>query len=88
MTALTEELFRDSEKYGRVIRIKGFHQENGTWYELNAAHSEIDLKECGAGQEVFLVIGENLNRERIAERVIPADLADEVWHNGQVYKGN
>ena len=82
------ELFSDESKYGSVIRIKGFHQEDGKWYELNAAHSECTIKECSCGQEVFLVIGEKLRQNAIADRVIPADMRDAVWHNGQVYKGS
>lgn len=87
LKGLAEELFRDEKRYGRVIRIKGFHFEDGKWFELNAAHSETSVRECGAGQEVFLVIGENLRQEEIAGRVIPAGMRDKVWHNGQVYKG-
>lgn len=81
------ELLHDAGRYGRVIRIKGFHLEDGKWYELNAAHNELTLRECAAGQEVLLVIGEGLRQDAVAERVIPPEMKDSVWHNGQVYKG-
>ena len=85
---IAEELFSDEGRYGRVIRMKGFHQENGTWYEMNAAHSERTIKECAGGQEVFLVIGEKLEQNAIADRVIPEEMREKVWHNGQVYNGS
>ncbi len=87
LRGLAEQLLGDEERYGRIIRIKGFHGEDGRWTELNAARSGISVQECDAGQEVFLVIGENLRQEEIAELVIPDEMKPEVWHNGQVYKG-
>lgn len=87
LKALTEELFAAPPEYGGVFRVKGFHREGGQWYELNAVRGEISLKECAEGQEVFLVIGEHLRQEEIARRVIPGELRQDVWHNGQVYTG-
>ena len=83
---MTRELFGNEDQYGRDIRVKGFHYEDGKWFEINAAHNELTVRECSGGQEVFLVIGERLQQKAIAERVIPSAIIDQVWHNGQVYK--
>ena len=50
---------------GEILRIKGFHFEDGKWYELNASRSGVTVKPCKAGQEVWIVIGEGLNQEKI-----------------------
>ena len=50
--------------------------------------NELTINECSCGQEVFLVIGESLQQNAIAARVIPSAMMDQVWHNGLVYKGN
>lgn len=85
---IIRDLFSNENQYGRVIRVKGFHHENGSWFEINAAHSDLIIGECSCGQEVFLVIGEALHQEAIAARVIPSAMMDQVWHNGQVYKAD
>lgn len=50
---------------GDVFRIKGFLKEKDTWFELNATHRELTLKPIEAGQDVIIIIGENLNEEII-----------------------
>ena len=87
LSVIVRELFRNEEHYGRVIRVKGFHHEDDKWFEINAAHDELTINDCSCGQEVFLVIGESLQQNAIAARVIPSAMMDQVWHNGQVYKG-
>ena len=57
-------LFQD-RSLGEILRIKGFHFENGQWYELNASRSAITVKPCRAGQEVWIVIGEGLDQDKI-----------------------
>jgi G3E family GTPase len=57
-------LLRD-KSLGEILRIKGFHQENGKWYELNASRSAVTVQECGAGQEVWIVIGEGLDEKQL-----------------------
>ena len=54
---------------GEILRIKGFHFEDGTWYELNASRSGVTVKPCKAGQEVWIVIGEGLNQEKIQKLI-------------------
>ncbi|MDO4296228.1 MAG: GTP-binding protein [bacterium] len=56
---------------GNVFRVKGFlkNKEGETkglgWWELNATKKELTLKEAAVGQEVLIVIGENLNSAAI-----------------------
>lgn len=51
---------------GSVFRIKGFTQEaDGSWTELNATHHEITQCPIAKGQKVIIVIGEQLDEERI-----------------------
>lgn len=51
---------------GNVFRIKGFtKKEDGTWFELNATQDEISVTSISQGQDVQIVIGENLNEEKI-----------------------
>ncbi|MCD8074108.1 MAG: GTP-binding protein [Lachnospiraceae bacterium] len=64
-------IFMD-EACGNVFRIKGFLRVPGeedaredTWMQLNATRSEITLSPIQAGQEVLIVIGENLHEEAI-----------------------
>ena len=47
--------------------MKGFLQDGENWLELNATQHETTLKPIGAGQDVLIVIGENLNEEKIRE---------------------
>ncbi len=55
----------ESEKCGRVFRIKGYVGENGGWTEFNATRKITQTRRCEAGQAVVIVIGENLNRDEI-----------------------
>lgn len=48
-----------------VFRIKGFILENGNWFELNATQSNIEIKPINNGQEIIIVIGENMNKSEI-----------------------
>ncbi len=51
---------------GNVFRIKGFLQlPDHTWIELNATHKKTTTKPIPKGQEIVIVIGENLNQDII-----------------------
>lgn len=53
---------------GSIFRIKGFVPvEDGEWLELNATHQAIDIQPIPQGQEIIIVIGENLN-ENVVDR--------------------
>ena len=50
---------------GQVLRVKGFVPEDGRWYELNATADGLTASPILQGQEVLIVIGEGLQKDRI-----------------------
>ena len=66
-----EELFEGCQKVfedpfcGNVFRIKGFVREGEDYREVNATREGVETKVISVGQEVLIVIGENLNKDRI-----------------------
>lgn len=50
---------------GHIFRIKGFANENEGWTEINAARNEITIRPVQEGQDVLIVIGEHLQKEKI-----------------------
>ena len=51
---------------GHVFRMKGFMKEKDQqWIELNATKNEITIRPLHVGQEVLIVIGEELQEEKI-----------------------
>lgn len=60
-------IFSD-EKAGNVIRLKGFIMaDSGEWMEINATKNMVDIKPITTGQELFIVIGEQLDEEQIGK---------------------
>ena len=60
-----ERIFSDPE-CGSVWRIKGFvRKDKNQWVEINAARHKTTVNQMEVGQEVIIVIGENLNRSVI-----------------------
>lgn len=57
----------ESKACGGVFRVKGFVKQNDSWLELNAARDGISLTPIDNGQDIVIVIGENLNKEKITE---------------------
>ena len=65
LRATVEKLMEDTS-CGRIFRIKGFMMiDEERWIELNATHKKIDIQPIPRGQEIVIVIGENLLPERI-----------------------
>ena len=60
--------------FGKIHRAKGFFKENDTWYQFNATKEDFELTEMPVGQEVFIIIGENLNEQLIKEQLIKEQL--------------
>ena len=60
---IKDKLFNNSE-YGNVSRIKGFIYDNG-WKRINITHDDIDVSDNIDGQDVIIVIGENLKNDKI-----------------------
>ena len=66
----TESIFSDAS-CGNVIRIKGFFSlPNSHYLQLNASRQDFSLKEVKRGQEVLIVIGENLNQAEIQKHLL------------------
>jgi len=56
------------EKLGNIYRIKGFLKiDNDKFLQINATKDAAIFSECSESQEVVIVIGENLNEEKIAK---------------------
>lgn len=64
----TQSIFNDSE-CGKVFRIKGFIPEKDQWIELNATKDQMTTEIIAKGQEIIIVIGESLNKEKIEEYI-------------------
>lgn len=54
---------------GRVLRVKGFVEENGQWFELNATADGLTASPLPQGQQVLIVIGEGLNKTEIEKQL-------------------
>ena len=53
---------------GNLIRLKGFLPDtSGGWIEVNATKNEINISSSSVGQELFILIGENLKEEEIGK---------------------
>ncbi len=67
---LKEKLKRilDAKDLGTIFRIKGFTEtDTGEWIEINATHDAIHADKIQSGQEVVIVIGRDLVKDRIEE---------------------
>lgn len=61
--AKVRELFADAS-YGDILRVKGFINEAGTNYQINATPTNIEVTKS-PGQNVAIVIGRKLNEAKI-----------------------
>ena len=61
-----EGIFNDKEA-GSIVRIKGFIRANDTWLQVNATRHGVRINPSPEGQELFIVIGENLDKEIIGK---------------------
>ena len=65
ITEATKKVLEDGE-CGKVFRVKGFLKDKEEkWLELNATHQEIRTAPISEGQEVVIVIGEEMNEAKI-----------------------
>lgn len=64
LNLLAKELFNKVD-FGKVMRIKGFIKEGEQWYEFNMTANETNKNKLKNGQDVVIVIGENLNEPLI-----------------------
>ncbi len=59
-----DALFHDPS-FGTVRRVKGFLPNDGAWIQINATSDQIEIMKAQNGQSVIIIIGENLNKEKI-----------------------
>lgn len=65
MNTIAEQLFQDPS-FGNIFRIKGFIKtEEEQWLRVNATRTKMTMEPIENGQEVIIVIGENLEKEKI-----------------------
>lgn len=65
ITEAAKKVLEDGE-CGKVFRVKGFLKDKEEkWLELNATHQEIRTAPISEGQEVVIVIGEEMNEAKI-----------------------
>lgn len=65
ITEAAKKVLEDGE-CGKVFRVKGFLKDKEEkWLELNATHQEIRTVPISEGQEVVIVIGEEMNEAKI-----------------------
>ena len=57
----------ETDGAGGIFRVKGFVSDSGKWLELNAVRGSITLSPIDNGQNIVIVIGENLNKDKITE---------------------
>lgn len=53
------------KSFGNVFRIKGFIHDNNKWYQINITDTQNKIEEIKDGQDVIIVIGENLKENKI-----------------------
>lgn len=61
---IAEQLLENHE-FGEVFRVKGFVREGDKWCQINATHNGITVDDIITGQDVLIVIGENLKKDKI-----------------------
>lgn len=68
---ISNEILLDS-KYGKVFRVKGFmnlgNEENPDWIELNATKEKMSVEHRQKGQNVLIIIGEELDNDKIEQK--------------------
>lgn len=68
----TAEMLLQDTACGKVFRVKGFMQvAENQWIELNAVHGNISMQPVEKGQEVLIVIGEDLAEKAITPYFAP-----------------
>jgi len=73
LKAAVEKLINDRE-CGEIFRVKCFLQkEDGSWLQLNATHNGISMNLIEKGQEVIIVIGEELKEQAIKKYFLKQD---------------
>ena len=54
------------EACGKIFRVKGFVRDGDGWLEFNATRQSTAVTPIAAGQDIVIVIGEQLNEAAVA----------------------
>ena len=76
----SSKLFLDQE-CGHVMRVKGFYQKEKHWYEINITQEDTSIQEINQGQDVIIVIGEELNKNKILLKLISKNLSFGLFNS-------
>ncbi|MGP1613261.1 MAG: GTP-binding protein [Catonella sp.] len=69
LTEKAKNIFEKSVKFGRVIRIKGFIEENGRYFFINMTKNTMEINSIEKGQNILIIIGEELNEDEIKNEI-------------------
>ena len=61
---IANTIYNDNS-YGNIVRLKGFIHDNDKWYRINITKNEKDISLIENGQDVFIIIGEEINKDKI-----------------------
>lgn len=53
------------KQYGNIFRVKGFIKDDDGWYEINASSEGTGVVPSPEGQDIIIVIGENISKDKI-----------------------
>ena len=73
-------IFKDQD-CGHVMRVKGFYQKEKHWYEINMTQENTSIQEINQGQDVIIVIGEELNKNKILLKLISKNLSFGLFNS-------
>lgn len=59
------KILLNDKSFGNICRIKGFIKNNNEWYRINLCNDNYEIEKNNSGQDVFIIIGENLIRDKI-----------------------
>ena len=65
---ICDKLFK-SHTFGMIFRVKGYFKENNMWYNINALNHLQEINPIDDGQDVIIIIGQNLNKMKIEELI-------------------
>lgn len=76
LKGLLQEMRSDSS-CGKIFRVKGFFKGETGWVEVNATRKKTEIHKINQGQEIFIVIGEGLNKEALDRKFQTVNTNDQ-----------
>ena len=69
INSFKDELF-NNKAYGNIVRIKGFIYKDNLWIKINITKDTTEICPIEIGQKVIIIIGENLNTDKIKNLLV------------------